>query len=90
MAAQSDKKKPDQACNCIKVQAVVSVDERGQMVLPKDVRAKIDIQQGGKLALSTVECNGEISCIVLTKADTLAGSVQSALGSVADPEEARK
>ena len=34
-----------------KVEAVLSVDERGQMVLPKDVRQKAGIKTGDKLAL---------------------------------------
>jgi AbrB family looped-hinge helix DNA binding protein len=34
-----------------KVEAVLSVDERGQMVLPKDVREKAGINTGSKLAL---------------------------------------
>ena len=36
---------------CCQVEAVVSVDERGQMVLPKEVRARAGIKPGDKLAL---------------------------------------
>ena len=32
--------------DCCKVQAVVSVDERGQMVLPKEIREKAGIKAG--------------------------------------------
>ena len=71
-----------QACECIKVQALVGVDDRGQMVLPKDVREKAGIHGGDKLALTTIESGGKLCCILLTKADELVGLVQSALGSV--------
>ena len=70
-------------CQCLKVQALINVDERGQMVLPKDVREKAGIQGGDKLALTTIETNGEICCILLTKADDMVGMVRSTLGAVA-------
>jgi len=70
-------------CSGFKVQALVGVDERGQMVLPKDVRAKAGIQGGDKLALTTIEKDGKICCILLTKADELVQIVQSMLGPVA-------
>ena len=70
-------------CNQVKVQALVGVDERGQMVLPKEVREKAGIRGGEKLALTTIESNGKICCILLTKADELVQIVQSTLGSVA-------
>ena len=75
---------PEQTgCNCFKVQALVGIDDRGQMVLPKEVRRKAGIQGGDKLALTTIEREGKICCIVLTKADELVQVVQSTLGSVA-------
>ena len=36
---------------CCKVESVVSIDERGQMVLPKEIREKANIHSGDKLAL---------------------------------------
>jgi len=75
---------PEQtACNSFKVQALVRIDNRGQMVLPKEVRRKAGIRGGDKLALTTIEREGKICCIVLTKADELVQVVQSTLGSVA-------
>jgi len=69
-------------CGCYKVQALVTVDERGQMVLPKDVRKRAGIEAREKLALTTIEQDGKICCIVLTKADALAQVVQSTLGAI--------
>jgi len=37
--------------SCCKVEALLSVDERGQMVLPKDIREKAEIHTGDKRAL---------------------------------------
>ena len=36
---------------CCKVEALVSIDERGQMVLPKEARDKANIHPGDKLAV---------------------------------------
>ena len=71
------------SCDCLKVQALVGIDDRGQMVLPKEVRVKAGIRGGDKLALTTIEREGAICCILLTKSDELAQVVQATLGSVA-------
>jgi AbrB family looped-hinge helix DNA binding protein len=39
---------------CCGVEAVVSVDSRGQVVLPKDLRAAAGIKAGDKLAVVTM------------------------------------
>lgn len=62
-----------------KVEAVVSVDERGQMVLPKELRERADIHAGDKLALVGHERDGLVCCISLIKADTLSGVVKDVL-----------
>ena len=68
------------SCGCYKVQALITIDERGQMVLPKEVRLQAGIEPRDKLALTTIERDGKICCILLTKADELAQVVQSTLG----------
>jgi len=37
--------------SCCKIEALISVDGRGQMVLPKEIRDRADIHTGDKLAL---------------------------------------
>ena len=76
MAAQA--KKGDS--ECCRVEALVSVDERGQMVLPKDVREAAGIHPGDKLALVSWRKNGAVCCMTLIKADELTGLVRSRLG----------
>jgi antitoxin PrlF len=63
-----------------RVESVVSVDERGQMVLPKDVRERMGIKAGEKLALVLWEKKGRAFCISLVKAGDLSDSVKSTLG----------
>ena len=62
------------------VEAVVSVDERGQMVLPKDVREKVGIRTGDKLALISWARNGEVCCLALMKVGNLSSMVKDVLG----------
>jgi AbrB family looped-hinge helix DNA binding protein len=45
---------------CCKVEALVNVDERGQMVLPKEVRERAGIKANDKLALMSWEKEGKI------------------------------
>ena len=67
---------------CCKVEALVSVDERGQMVLPKELREKANIHAGDKLAVTSWEKNGQVCCITLTKAEELTDMVRATLGPV--------
>lgn len=64
----------------MKVEAVVSVDERGQMVIPKEIREKTGINAGDKLALATFEKDGKVCCISLIKVDSLSEMVKEMLG----------
>ncbi len=61
---------------------MISVDERGQMVLPKELRDRANIKAGDKLALISWEKDGDICCISLIKAEYLAERVSEFLGPV--------
>jgi AbrB family looped-hinge helix DNA binding protein len=65
-----------------KVESVISVDERGQMVLPKGIRDMAGIRAGDKLAVISWEKDGEVCCISLIKVDNLAEMVKGLLGPV--------
>ena len=65
---------------CCQVQSIVTVDERGQMVLPKEVREKAGIKAGDKLALVTLDKDGKAFCLLLMKTDELAGMVKNIMG----------
>ena len=83
----------DPSCECgcnpgCRVEAVLSVDERGQMVLPKDVREKAGIRTGDKLALISWEKDGSICCLALMKVDNLSGMVKDVLGPLMNMRDA--
>ncbi|MCL6471362.1 MAG: AbrB/MazE/SpoVT family DNA-binding domain-containing protein [Firmicutes bacterium] len=69
-----------QAASCCKVEAILSVDERGQMVLPKEIREKVGIKAGDKLAIVSMEGDSGMCCITLIKAEELTNLVKSILG----------
>jgi antitoxin PrlF len=68
---------------CCQVEAIVSVDARGQIVLPKEVRDKAGVKAGDKFVLVSSEDDGKICCLFLVKADQFVGSVKEMLGPVA-------
>ncbi len=83
------RKKKDESCcapenreSCCKVESLITVDERGQMVLPKELREKANIRAGDKLALISWQKDGEVCCFTLIKADALADRVKEFLGPV--------
>jgi len=67
---------------CCRIDAILSVDERGQMVLPKEVRDRAKIHAGDKLAVVTMEKGGGVCCITLIKVEDLTEMVKSILGPV--------
>jgi antitoxin PrlF len=62
------------------LEAVLAIDDRGQMVLPKDVHERADIKPGDKLALFSWEKNGSICCLALMKAENMNRMVKDVLG----------
>jgi len=83
---------PGETCGCTpgsgcQVEAVLSVDERGQMVLPKDVREKAGIRTGDKLALISWSRDGNVCCLALMKVGNLSGMVMDVLGPLMQEQE---
>ena len=73
-----------ESCNkeCCKIDAVVSVDAKGQIVLPKNLREKAKIKPNDKLAVIGFERDNEVCCIIMLKADALESTVKNMLGPV--------
>lgn len=67
---------------CCKIDALVTIDGRGQLVLPKEIREKAGISAGDKLAVISLERDGEVCCLTLMKADDFAGAVKTMLGPI--------
>jgi AbrB family looped-hinge helix DNA binding protein len=66
--------------SCCKVESLISIDDRGQMILPKELREKANICAGDKLAIISWEKEGAVCCFTLIKADSLAGGIRDFLG----------
>lgn len=65
-----------------RVESILGIDERGQMVLPKDLRERAGIKSGDKFAVVSHMRNGEVCCITLMKAEALNEVVKDLLGPV--------
>jgi antitoxin PrlF len=72
----------NKASSCCKVESVVSIDDRGQMVLPKELREKAHINTGDKLVVITMEKDGKICCLSLIKVNDMEQMVKDMLGPV--------
>lgn len=67
---------------CCKIDAVVSIDAKGQLVLPKDLRERAKLEPNDKLAVIGCERDGDICCFVIVKAEALGGPVKKLLGPI--------
>lgn len=65
---------------CCKVDALITIDGRGQIVLPKDVRERAGVKAGDKFVVMSYESEGKICCIFLVKADDFADTAKDMLG----------
>jgi antitoxin PrlF len=64
---------------CCNIDAVVTVDEKGQIVIPKDVREKAGLKPNDKLAIIGCEQDNAICCIIMIKTEKLGSSVNKTL-----------
>lgn len=53
------------------VEAIISCDDRGQLVLPKEIRKRLNINSGEKLALLNITSGTEDFFLTLIKANSL-------------------
>ena len=72
--------KKEKMPSCCRMEAVVSVDARGQIVLPKDLRDRAGIEKGEKLMIVACEDQGKVCCITLMKADDSNEIVREMMG----------
>jgi len=62
--------------SCCKIDAVTSLDARGQIVLPKAIREKMGWKAGEKLAIITLERDGKPCCLYMIGADMLSEPIK--------------
>jgi AbrB family looped-hinge helix DNA binding protein len=72
----------DMESGCCKVESIISIDERGQMILPKEIRDKANIEPLDKLAVVSFEKKGKVQCICLIKVENLTEMVKGLLGPI--------
>ena len=73
------------------IEAIITIDERGQMVLPKETRARAGIRAGEKLALVGWRKGDRVCCLSLIKVDEMSEMLGELVGSlVAAVPEAKK
>ena len=82
MKTESACSSTNQNMSCCKVESVVSIDDRGQMVLPKELRERAKIYAGDKLAVVTMEKDGKICCLSLIKVNEMEQMVKDMLSPV--------
>lgn len=70
------------ACStpCCRIEALVSMDARGQILIPKEIREKAGWKAGVKLAVISYESGGTISRIALAQAEEFAETAREMLG----------
>ncbi len=73
----------DSTCGCkgkmnpiCKIDAITTIDARGQLVLSKDVRSKLGWNAGDKIAVITLSREGNTCCVSLIKVDSLSGTIK--------------
>lgn len=71
---------PSEDTSCCKLEALVTIDGRGQIILPKDLREKAGIKAGDKLAAISCESGGKVCCISLIRSDDFNDTVKGMLG----------
>ena len=62
-----------------RIDAVITMDVKGQIVLPKDLREKANFKPDDKIAVVACEKNGEVCCIMMIKADRFGGALTKTL-----------
>jgi len=69
---RTEKKTKTVSCRICKLEAVVSIDNRGQILLPKELRERAELKAGDKLAiLSACDENGKVCCLIFMRAEVI-------------------
>ena len=62
-----------------RIDAVITMDAKGQVVLPKDLRERANFKPNDKIAVVACEKEGKVCCILMVKAERLGGALNKAL-----------
>ena len=64
---------------CCEIEAVVSFDERGQLVFPKDVRKKFNLKAGEKFLMISCTNEAGLCCFTMVKTNAVNKMVGNAI-----------
>ena len=78
MVEKCEEMKPGMCC--CQVDALVTIDGRGQIVLPKELREKAEIKEGDKFVV--IRSGDNACCLFLVKADFFGEKVKGMLGPI--------
>ncbi len=70
------------------LEAIITIDERGQMVLPKETRARAGIQAGDKLALVGWRKGNRLCCLSLVKVEEMSKMLDGMMESLKSDDPA--
>ena len=74
---------PDEGTRCAcRMVAVIAMDGRGQIVLPKSLRDRADMKEGDRFCVVSSETDDRVCCISLLKADEIDQTVKDILGPI--------
>jgi len=65
------------------VEAIVTVDSKGQIVLPKGLRERAGFKPNEKICLISLEKEGRVCCIIMIKAESLGDAITETLTQIA-------
>ena len=65
--------------DCCHIEGIVTIDKRGQIVLPKSLRDSMGISPGSRLIVIAMKDKGIITSISLMKADSVDNMVKEIL-----------
>lgn len=67
---------------CCRVESVVTIDSKGQILLPKELRKNTGLDTGDRLVVVSMNANTDSPIMVLMKADNFGNLVRNFLGPV--------
>ena len=74
--------------DCSPLESVVSIDDRGQIVLPKDLRDKWGLKAGDKLAILSCIKGGKVCCATMVKTELLTKNFKISIDHSPDEKKA--
>ncbi|MCL2685196.1 MAG: AbrB/MazE/SpoVT family DNA-binding domain-containing protein [Candidatus Bathyarchaeota archaeon] len=61
------------------INSIITIDAKGQIIRPKDLREKANFKPNDKLAIVTCEKDGAICCLMMIKTEKLTDAVTKTL-----------